>query len=247
MKLKISIPESWNECSDSQLKKLLSLIYSGMSGNSFDYNCFRVLVGARWWQIKIKCKLILLFCNVPMTEIKKSFEYIFKENTLTRFPKIPTLNKEQYYGPLDQLSNLTIGELAVADDLHIKWRATNDVECLQYLAAILYVNQQQPRPVFDKNDLYIKGPIFKKLSMADLLVIECAFHGCKEYMSTKFKRVFPKPVEGKLTTNKPKAQSSQFPKLILELSGGKFGTHEQTSRTNCYTFLAEFENLLKNQ
>ena len=222
-------------------------MHSGVSGLKFDYKCFRILVGEKWWHLKTKAKLGILFSTIPLTELRQDFAFIYNDNSLTRFPDIKKIKGQKYYPPLNQISNLTIAELAVADDLYIKWRNTKDIECLYYLAATLYVIQQQPRPPFDKNDLAFKGPLFKDLSMAELLTIELAFHGCKEYLAKKFTKAFPKGDDTKTTKTKSKPTSSQFPQLILHLSGGKFGTHEQTGRTNCYTFLAEFENLLKEQ
>ena len=247
MKLKLSIPQSWNDCTDAQLKKIALLINSDTKGNHFDLKCFAILVNAKWWQFYKKALHKCILSWEPITTTKESFAFIYNSNTLTRFPKIQPINGQQYHPPLPQISNLSIGEMAIADDLHIKWRATHDVEYLYYLAATLYVNQQQPRPPFDKNDLSFKEPLFRNLSMGELLVIEMAFHGCKEHLAKTFKRVFPVAVPNPDDKPKPIAKSSQFPKLILELSGGKFGTHEQTSRTNCYTFLAEFEKLLKDQ
>lgn len=249
MKIQLTIPTSWNDCSDSQLTKIARLLYKGVSGKVFDYRCFRILVNEKWYHLFTKAKINYILASIPMREIKPSFNFIFEENTLTRFPKI----SQHYFPPLPQISNLSIGELAVADDLHIKFRLTKEKEYLYYLAATLYVSQQQPRPPFDKNDLSFKVEDFKKIPLEQLLVVEQAFHGCKEYLAKKFPTVFPKPKEQpenhkqQTTNHKPKIKSSQFPKLILELSGGKFGTHQETSRTNCYTFLAEFEKLLKQK
>lgn len=249
MKLKLSIPESWNKCTDAQLVKIALLMSSGAKGLVFDYKLFRILVAEKWWHLYTKAKIHFLLSYAPMREIKPSFDFIYQANTLTRFPELKPLNGNQYHPPLPQISNLTIGEMAVADDLHIKFRNTGDVSILPYLAATLYVTQQQPRPPYDKNDLSFKTPDFENLSLGELLVIEMAFAGCKEYMAKKFPTVFPaKPKDATASAVEvptKKNASSQFPKLILELSGGKFGTHEQTSRTNCYVFLAEFENLLK--
>jgi hypothetical protein len=248
MKLKLSIPENWNDCTDAQLVKIALLMSSGVKGLVFDYKLFRILVAEKWWHLYTKAKVFFLLSYAPMREIKPSFDFIYQANTLTRFPSIKPLNGNQYYSPLPQISNLTIGEMAVADDLHIKFRNTGDTSILPYLAATLYVMQQQPRPPYDKNDLSFKAPDFEKLSLGELLVIEMAFAGCKEYIAKKFPTVFPAKANDVNKANQAppkKANSSQFPKLILELSGGKFGTHEQTSRTNCYVFLAEFENLLK--
>lgn len=247
--LKITIPETWNQCTDAQLVKIALLLASGATGIRFDYKLFKILVAAKWWQFRKKAKLTIVLCNVAMSELKPSFEYIYKGNTLTRFPAIKKQKGIEYFPPLSELSNLTIAEMAVADDLHIKYRNTRNPELLIYLAATLYVTQQQPRPPYDKNDLSFKVDHFRKLSIGELLVIEQAFHGCKEFMAKKFPNVFPKPktAEAENQSAKGKAKGSMFPQLILELSGGKFGDHNQTSRTNCYVFLAEFEKLLKDQ
>jgi hypothetical protein len=247
MKLTIQIPKSWNSCSTSQLIKLALLMNSSFIGKKFDYKCFRILVSEKWWHIHTKAKLVYLLSYAPLDSIKESFQYIYSGITLTRFPEIKSLNGNQYHSPLNQISNLTILEMAVADDLHIQYRNTQDIKILPYLAATLYVQQKQPRPPYDKNDLSFKIDDFKKLSLGELLVIEMAFAGCKEYLALKFTKVFPKPKETSTEQSTKKAVNSQFPKLILELSGGKFGTYEQTCRTNCYTFLAEFDNLIKNQ
>ena len=59
-------------------------------------------------------------------------------------------------------------------------------------------------------------------------------------MIRQFPSVFPKPkIRGKIPKN------SGFGKLVLHLSGGKFGTHNETKSTNVYTFLSEFEEQLK--
>lgn len=247
MKLTIKIPKNWNDCTDSQLNKLALLIHSGITGNKFDLKCFRILIAAKWFHFLRRAKVSYLLSIEPISVTKQDFAFIYSGNTLTRFPYIKPIANEKYYPPLPQISNLSIGEMAIADDLHIKWRATQDIECLYYLAATLYVKQQQPRPIFDKNDLSFKEPLFRNLSMGELLVIEMAFHGCKEHLANKFPKIFPKSKEVADSIPKKLATSSQFPKLILELSGGKFGTHEQTNRTNCYVFLAEFEKLLKEQ
>lgn len=244
MKLTLKIPSSWNQCSDKQLYKIALLIHSGLDNVKFENKCFKILANCKWYQIYKRMLTIFILSNIPIRELKQDFQFIFDSNTLTRFPK---LKNKKLNSPLEHMSNLTIAEMAVADDLHIKWRNTHQVENLHYLAATLYVANQQPRPVFDKNNLPKAVKQFQKLSLAELLVIEMAFAGCKEFMADMFPTVFPKRTEN--TTNKKtkKVTSSQFPKLILELSGGKFGNHQQTQQTNCYTFLAEFENLLKNQ
>lgn len=236
MKINIEIPKSWNELSDSQFLKLAKLVYSGTTGKYFDLATIKILLNIRWYQFRKSNNVTYMFSQIPMRELKKHFEFIYKANDRTIFPA----EINGYFSPLNKITNLTAEEFSVADDLHIKWRKTKDLDCLIHLAAVLYSKTKQPRESFDKNNLPEKIKHFKKVSLPVLLCVELAYFGCKNNLVKRFPKAFPERV--KKTSN----SKYGFGKVILQMAGGKFGNHEQTKTTNIYTFLEEFNENLKN-
>lgn len=236
MKIRIEIPKSWNELSDSQSLKLAKLLYSGTTGKIFDLKCFKILLNIRWLQFRKSNNVTYVLSQIPMRELKKHFDFIYKQMNRTIFPaKI-----NGYFAPLNKITNLTAEEFSVADDLHIKWRETHNKECLIYLTAVLYSKTKQPREAFDKNNLPEKIKHFKNVPLPVLLCVELAYFGCKNNLVKRFSKAFPKS-EKKVSNSK-----YGFGKVILQMAGGKFGNHEQTKATNIFTFLEEFNENLKN-
>jgi hypothetical protein len=236
MKIEIKIPKSWNELSDSQFQKLAKLVYSGTTGIGFDLKCFKILLNIRWFQFRKSNNATYVLSQIPIKELKKHFDFIYKSNDRTIFPyKI-----NGFFAPLNKITNVTAEEFSVADDLHIKWRETQNKDFLIYLAAVLYSKTKQPREVFDKNNLPDKIKHFQKVPLPILLCVELAYFGCKNNLVKRFPKAFPKG------TKKVSSSKYGFGKVILEMAGGKFGNHEQTKTTNIYTFLEEFEQNLKN-
>lgn len=250
MKISINIPTNWNECTDAQLFAIHKLIASGLDGIRFDAKVFRILAHKPWKHFLHQCKLAIIYANVPATELRTFCPFIYNDNTLTRFPILKTNNAalQKKQAPMDQLSNMTIGELAIADDLHIKWRVHKDIDFLHALAACLYVESKHPRPEFDKNNIVFEMKHFKNLPIEQLLAIDQAFHGTKEAMAKMYKHVFPKPAAKEATDEiqKPVRASSEFPKLIHTMAGQKLGNYDETARTNAYTFLEELNQHILN-
>lgn len=150
------------------------------------------------------------------------------------------------HAPADRITNLTVNEFAHADDLYLGWFKTKDFEYLQYLAAVLYreLDANGKRVVFDKTELDARAQQWKKIDKPTLLAIALSYQGCRSYLTAQFPIVFPKPTPN----NKSKTpRNSGFGKLVLYMSGGKFGTHNETKNTNIYTFLSEFEEQLKKK
>lgn len=239
MKIKINIPKSWNELTDSQFEKLARLFYSGKKGILFDLLCFKILVDIRWFQLSKMVKITYVLSQIPMSELKNYFEFIYKSNDRTIFPaKI-----NGYFAPLDKITNITAEEFSVADDLHIKWRETQNKDFLIYLAATLYSISKQPRELFDKNNLPDKIKHFQKVPIHTLICVELAYFGCKNHLVKRFPKAFPATISSSATKQSKKYG---FGKVILQMAGGKFGNHEETKKTNVYTFLEEFNENLKN-
>jgi hypothetical protein len=237
--ISILLPKKWDDLTSSQLVNLCGLISKEIGQKKFDIGVFKILMDFKWWHFSKRSAYFEVLRNVPVSELKRHFNFIYGNNTRTIFPEI-TIPGMKVFPPLDRISNLSANEFSVADDFHIKYRETKNVEYLYYLAATLYVNVKQPRPEFDKNNLEESVSKFRTLEIAELLAIELAFAGCKENIAARYKKAFP-------TGGKKSAKKFGFGKVILEMAGKKFGTHKETGQTNIYTFLTEFEENLNTK
>ena len=238
MTINLKIPTSWNDLNIRQLKKIAGYFHSDLSGVLFDSKLFLVLLNVRWWQFLKQWKALKTIKNVGFSSLKEHYNWLHSSINLTTFiPSIKTKSKK-LHAPADRIYNLSVNEFSHADDLYLGWFKTQDFEYLHYLAAVLYreLDKNGKRVPFDKTELDDRAKHLSKLDKQTLLAISLSYQGSRSYMIAQFPIVFPKP-KGKAKTPK----NSGFGKLVLHLSGGKFGTHNETKNTNVYTFLSEFE------
>lgn len=239
LNVRIKLPKSWNDLSTKQLEKIAFLFFSTKPSFAFDLKIFIILANVRWWQVFKEIKISYILSQVPVSELKKLYSFIYKENNRTIFPRLKILNKK-LYAPMDRIINLSAEEFAVADDLHIKYRTTKNLEYLKYLCAVLYA-LSVPRPVFDKISLSSMVKQFDKITVPQMLAIEIAYFGSKIYIEKRYPKVFPKQKQSFSKASK----NYGFGKVVLQMAGQKFGSHEETKKTNIYTFLEQFEEDLK--
>jgi hypothetical protein len=244
--IKITLPKSWNELSHRQLERIAFLFHTIKPSASFDLKILYILLDVKWFQFIEKAKIRIVLWNIPMSEIRKNYDFIYSKNDRTAFAKflklkVSTTKSKVVYSCQDRLANLTADEFSVADDLHIKWRETKNVEYLHYLAAILYT-KTTTRKEFDKNALHESALLFKKVPIAKLLAIEITYFGCKNHLVKRFPKVFPAPVLG---VQKPK-KNYGFGKIILAMTKGDLSKLETIKRVNIYAFLEQFEEDLIN-
>lgn len=248
--INITLPTSWNALNSYQIQKLAQLFNSSATGTLFDYRVFLILLNLRWYQLLKYRKALRILRVARLKNLKTSYQWLYNALELTKFiPKIKTKNKT-LFAPANRITNLTIDEFAHADDLFLGWYNKKDIEYLQYLAAVLYRenNQEGKRLPFDKNELEARAKALAKTNKNTLLAICLSYQGSRSHLSNQFPLVFPKPKteEETKTENKPKAPNrSNFGRVVLHLSGGKFGSHNETKNTNLYTFLTEFQEQLK--
>jgi hypothetical protein len=242
MKINFKIPTSWNELSDEQLQRIAILFHTLKPSLKFDVQILYILLNIKWWQFGKKARLrIAIYYEIPLSELRKSYDFIYSKNDRTTFPPFlklkTTFRKQQtFFAPQDRIANLTADEFSVADDLHIKWRETKDLEFLHYLAAVLYTPTKN-RSAFDKNELHDKALLFSKVPIKKLLAIEIAYFGCKNHIVKRFPKVFPKSTPG---ASKPK-KNYGFGKVILSMTHGDLSKLETIKKVSIYAFLEQFE------
>lgn len=243
MTININIPTTWNDLTERQLKKLAS-IFHAKKNKIQDILVFFTLLNVRWWQFRKAYKLSIVLKSVGLSELKKNYTFIYEKQERTKFIKSIKVKGKRLFAPNERITNLNVDEFAHAEDLYLGWHKTKDIEYLHYLAAVLYreKNEKGKRLLFDKTELESRAKALSKINKPILLATAITYQGCREYLYTQFPVVFPKTTKKQKTPN-----SSGFGKLILHLSGAKFGSHNETKRTNVYTFLSEFEEQLKKE
>lgn len=235
--LKFHIPKTWNELSHSQFIKVVRILHTTAPGKHQDKAILKVLLNIKFWQFGKKMKFKLLLINVPLSEMKTHFQYIFQESDRTDFITSLKIKGETYHAPMPRIINLTAAEFAAADDLNNKFLKTRNPEYLHYLVAVLYT--PFPRPVFNKLDLEAKSKTFKHLSEIKLIAIHICFSGCKNAIAKRFKKVFPK-------TNSKKEPKYGFGKVILQMCRQDLSKFDNISNINIYTFLEQFQDDIIN-
>lgn len=244
MKINLNIPQSWNELNQKQFEKIALLFVTAEPSLLRDIKILKILVDAKWWQLKKKANLRLFLKQVPYCiyneDDKNKYEgwknfidFLLKENNRTNFIPVIKVGKKTYFAPADRIQNLDAEEFAVADDLHIRYRETRKIENLYYLFHVLYSTTEERKP-FDKNKL--EKQINKKVPLATLMITEMTYFGCKNYIADKFKKAFPK-------SNKvEKGPRKGFGKVIQAMAKGDLSKLPTIERTNIYKFLRQFQD-----
>ena len=222
--------------SETQFEKIAFHFNTSETNVKFYIKLFFLLTNAKFWQFSKKAKMRIVLRTLPLSDLHKTYDFIFKDNNRTIFPDNIKIGKIKYFPPQNRISNLTADEFAIVDDLHIKWRETKKVEYLQYMAAVLYYASGK-RGLFDKNELHDKAKPFSKLPIKKLLAIELAYFGCKNNLVKRFPKAFPKQKPGEA---KPKKKYG-FSKVILSMAKGDLSKLDLIKKVNIYTFLEQFE------
>ena len=233
MKINLNIPQSWNELNQKQFERIALLFSTAEPSQIRDIKLLKILVDAKWWQLKKKANLRLFLFQVPYSEWKHFIDFLLKENNRTHFIPVIKVGKKTYFAPADRIQNLDAEEFSVADDLHIRFRETQNPEYLQYLFHVLYSETEERKP-FDKNKL--EKQINKKVPMATLVITEMTYFGCKNYIANKFKKAFPKPKKGETAARKG------FGKVIQAMAKGDLSKLPIIERTNIYKFMQQFQD-----
>ena len=249
MKINLNITQSWNELSQWQIRSLSQLLYSEVKGIVFDYRVLKILSNVRWWKLRTRWKIEKIIHHSTLDYLKESFAWFYSDLELTTFiPFVKTTFGKKLIAPADRIHNLTIDEFAHADDCFMGFHSSKKIYYLYYLAAVLYRENDEngKRKPFIKDELESRAEYCKKLDLKTLFSIFLCYNGSREYLTSQFKHVFPKPKGEKKSKKAP--SSSGFGKIILSLSGAKFGNYNDTKNTNVYTFLSDFnEQLSKNR
>ena len=243
MNIAITIPQTWDDIPDKTLKKIIWLLSSLAPSRKQDILIFLALQSAKFWQLKKIRNTFRVLKVVPLSEIKKHYQFLFKDIQLKKFLPYLKIKGVKYYAPGKRLHNITIEEFAICEDLFFMYYTTNEINYIKMLAAVLYRPKKRGVKInFDTNLLQENAQKFEDIPVQKLLTIAFSYKGSTLFIQSLYKNVFRKSTQ-KQTASKP--QKPAFKKTILELAGGKFGNLKETNSTNVHDFLTELNNLLK--
>lgn len=258
MTLNFNIPTNWNELSERQRVKISDLVFSAEEGSKGIY--FAALYhlfcpSVRWSLAGLKenYKFLRMILQVRFSDLIPHIEFIFKDLSLTKFPKYVTIAGKRYYGPANRLSNVSIDELNFAYRFYFDWITTKDVTALDRLVTVIYRPARKKkrgdiREPFDKENVMSRGTVFPQLPLDQKIAIGLAFKGSVDYMFAKFPVLFP-PSKEKKPAKKPKYHS-MVPMInaMFLYENQPLGPRKDVIKTNAYVFfdIAQ-ETVIANQ
>lgn len=232
--INLTIPESWNDLTDHQMRSL-GRAYRH-KGDRFDYSVFYILTHKRNYSRKYKKQLQIVIDMTPISELKKFYRWFYEDVNREVFISLIGFVK-----PMDRIFNLSIEEFAVADDLNNRFLETGDFNFLQHLCAAIYLKKNERFDILLQNK---RAERMKRITPEELFAVHICWNGCKAHLMKKFPKVFPN-VKKAMDNNRNKGKG--FLDVVLQMSGQKFGTHNETKRTPVHTFLEEFQNTIIQQ
>jgi hypothetical protein len=257
-KHKMKFPENWNELSLNQLLGLYTLLLPGTikGSKSLAKSVIIIkLIAPNLFNFRFFFKFMELPKHMVVQVFFPLIEFLTESNTLTEFKlKSFRVGLTRYYAPADGLNNITIDEFRWADKMYIKYKQTNDTDWLDGLVAILYRKKRKDynptlptykgdiREDFNEFTISKNSEKVDKISLDKKHIILLAYEGSRNKQIEACEHLFS-------DTQKSSGKKSGYGTLLLELSGTKFGTYEQTCKTNwklAFTFLEnEAEKLSK--
>lgn len=229
------IATKWNDLEWRQVKEVAGLIFS-------NYNIYM-----------LKLLLVKAIGRIPMI----AFKWLSDEDKLyltdqvnwaTSLEKLNlTKNLLPYYkelaGPDDKLGNITIDEFGFADRCFGKYLDTKRIEELNRLVAILYrkrkkgeVTDGDVRVAFNHHVIERDALVVAKWNNDVKHAILLWFWGCRNLIVNVHKEKFKVPTGGGAGTGK----GADWFDIISSMSGGKFGTIEETKKVNVWVFMREW-------
>lgn len=257
--IKVDVVDNWNELSPKQLLYVAlcwqtwqEMLRKDISMQFAKAKLLTALIVGKTNK-ELKQILTLLGCiDYEETEINilELTHFIFEKNTLTtnKFPSLKAGYFGKVYGPVDTLANITINEFSFALNFYNRYNINGSSDDLDLFMACLY----RPKCKEDNINGDVRGifnpfliekhlPLIKRISFEYKQATYLFFCGCLEHFAKEFEFVFKRTAIESVNTK------STFLDVILNISGGKFGTFDQTKDQNAFIFLKELNKILEEQ
>lgn len=271
----VQVPEDWNSINKRQLLEIADSLTHEAGGVektvSDQYDAEKLFE----LQLATRIRVIRSLLNISwskMTAIEPDqlidlyplADFIYStdntiELTKTHMDKF-IFRGQVYHGPADLMDRLTLLELTTADTYFVRSVNDNAKEYLPKLCAILYREPKSwlwlkkarnsyngdPRCEYFEHSTEIRTEIFKELPNKYKAAIWYTYWGFRMWMVNQFENLFPKPKEGVKPLERV-GNNYGWAGTLLELSGGKFGTYDATTRIPWKNAFVEMSRLRDEQ
>ncbi len=171
--------------------------------------------------------------------------FLFEGNELTKW-LIPSvrIGWKTYYGPSDNLINVSLIEFSKADTYYLKYLKTKDEAWLNKMIAVLYRPKKVPyrpkaidfdgeiRQQYNGEHVAAREKKFTRLPIPTKKAILINYQGVRNNLEKCYPHVF---------RTRKKGKNLGWAPIILELAGDKFGNEERTAHSRLHTILIYME------
>jgi hypothetical protein len=242
-KTRYRVPSTWNELTRAQLLAVMGVLYGPAHKLPLKLRLLSVLSGAPLTQLLALPELVVVQLY-SVTDFVASEEHRLTEQLL---PEVK-VGRTRFVGPRSSFRNLLFGEFIFADTYFRAWAAYKSAAALDLFLGTLYrpavpgLAPSDPRWRGDRREEfnehrteYLAGQL-AGLPDAQKLAVTTWYRGCRTQLELEFSEVFELHEE---TNRRPKSDWGQ---VLRKLSGGAFGSLEQTARQHTRTILAEMQD-----
>lgn len=249
--MEFTFPSSWNELDRKGLLYVADkwqswtyMIKSGVSLQRAKALLFIALLKGRATDKYRLTDYLPHINNEKLYECTQLANFLFDAPGLTK-NLLPTIRIgfRKLHGPSDFLSNCCIGEFNAAMASFNRYNVTNDEKDLDLFILSLY----RPRRLAihtdgDKRQPFALAAVSRykkqllKVDFATKIAVWLYFYGCMEALCARYPEVFE---------NKGSAKTRDFgwTSVILGLAGDKFGSFDDTAKTNLHLIFISLVNL----
>ena len=264
MATEITLATSWNELEWNQLEAIALLMHQRgdypPNDLEADYVLYAKIVHELFRCVPARKRRRVLRELHPK-DFAAFTQFLFEPMSRSKF--LPQIHHHgrSYYGPIDRIQNLTMGEFSYADSLFYRFKTTGQWAYLKLLCGCLYRPKGEGSKVLDQRCAFNK--IFAQqnaerlidLNPATQLAIAAAYEGSRNHLVSLYPRVFPKPKTRDLsqenTPPPPTPKYTPFGALILAKIDYDPAKLQQVENLSVYAFFnlyqTELQALAKSQ
>lgn len=246
----VCLPTAWNELNKRQLlyiatywqswNDLLRLQEDMIKARAM---LFLVLCGLKKKSDYTKlCNFLSFVDEETSVNVLDFTDFVFKDIALTKnlLPKLWVGGLKCFYGPQDNLTDLSIDEFAFCFDAYQKYSKTKDENDLNNLVFNLYRPKNKNIKISGDTRVLFNHKIdnthlSRNVRYAESQAIYLFFYGCVEYLRQVFPKIF------QYSEEKQRKAGGTFLDATIAMSGGKFGSFNETKEMNIYIFFKELQ------
>ena len=248
------MPETWDELSPQQYLDVVATLHSPATEALVRIRLLRALLRLPW-------QLLAVLEPFQLAVLQSWLLFLFAPDTPGPVRQLlPTLRlpwrrdwlRRRWIGPRDSLRNLSFGEFIFADTYFCRYVATQQVSFLDKLVATLYRRPRRDGRALDAGDarrpfnehlLDTAAGQLTHLPLPARLGIVTWYAACRHQLQGEFPDLFEAAEEDAETSPAFGGGGPDWGRVLRKLSGGAFGTVDQTAGQPLRLILAQLQDL----